>query len=123
MSCPFAPGDGQADADSTCTDNVLESLDLWQANFSSDAPFFLAAGYQSPRLPWSYPAAVAARYPAAAEIPIASPALLGSPDDSLNLEWFRPTEIDWCRRPYPPPPSPPRPLPIGNACLFTLVHN
>lgn len=63
MSCSFAPGDGQVDADSVCTDQVLANLDAWQANFSDGTPFFLAAGFQSPRLPWSYPQAVADRYP------------------------------------------------------------
>jgi iduronate 2-sulfatase len=96
MSCAFAPGDGMTDADSVCTDQVLLSLDAWQSNYSrSGKPFFLAAGYQSPRLAWSYPQAVAARYPPAQQIPIASEALRKSPGASLALEWFRPTEIDW----------------------------
>ena len=96
MSCSFAPGDGHLDADSTCADQVLANLDAWEANFSDGTPFFLAAGFQSPRLPWSYPQSVADRYPAADKIPIVNPALRQSPTDaSLALEWFRPTEIDW----------------------------
>jgi hypothetical protein len=100
MSCSFAPGDGHLDADSTCADQVLANLDAWEANFSDGTPFFLAAGFQSPRLPWSYPQSVADRYPAADKIPIVNPALRQSPTDaSLALEWFRPTEIDWFATP------------------------
>lgn len=83
-------------ADRACADLALRYLDTWHANTSETRPFFIAAGFQSPRLPWSYPASVAAtRYPAgAAALSVASHG--SSPDRSAaeDLEWFRPVEID-----------------------------
>eukprot|EP00943_MAST-04B_sp_MAST-4B-sp1_P002911 g2911.t1 len=53
--------------------------------------FFLAVGFQSPRLPWSYPAAIANEYyPDPNKIPLAK----NLNSSKSKLEWFRPTEID-----------------------------
>ena len=46
-------------------------------------------GYQGPRLPWSFPAEVAMRYPSPKNLPIARH--LTSLKDAL--EWFRPTGV------------------------------
>ena len=83
------------DADSATTNLTLANLAFWKKNATlSSRPFFLASGFQGPRLPWSYPIAVAKRYPAASDINITQHP--DSPKDiSLDLEWFRPTEIDW----------------------------
>lgn len=58
-------------------------------------PFFLAVGFQSPRLPWSYPRQVAARYPPASQLAIAQHAQAPSASENETIEWFRPTEIDF----------------------------
>eukprot|EP00729_Bicosta_minor_P018330 gene18330-30586_t len=51
-------------------------------------PAVLQEKDECPRLPWSYPASVAARYPGADHIKITE--LTGSPTAaSLDLEWFR----------------------------------
>ena len=54
--------------------------------------WFVAVGYQAPRLPWSYPAEAAARLPAASALPIATHR--DAPADATQPEWFRPTEVD-----------------------------
>jgi iduronate 2-sulfatase len=101
MTCSFSPGDTTPDADAECANLTLATLASWHQNATTHEaqgrerqPFFLAAGFQSPRLDWSYPAAVAARYPPAQQIKIAKQ--INSPaNSSLDLEWFRPTEVDW----------------------------
>ena len=85
--------------DTLCADLTLSRLHTWAANRSaggSQRPFFLATGFQSPRLPWSYPESVAkTRYPAGAEA-ISVAKLQEAPAASAeeDLEWFRPVEID-----------------------------
>ena len=83
------------DADAATANLTLANLARWKTNHAlSSRPFFLATGFQGPRLPWSYPQAVANRYPPASRINITHQP--NSPTDtSLDLEWFRPTEIDW----------------------------
>ena len=90
MGCPFAPPARNADSD--CAELLISRLGAWKAK-ASRPPFFLAAGFQGPRLPWSYPASVAAaRYPqGSTKLSVAK--LQDSPRGEF-LEWFRPVEID-----------------------------
>lgn len=90
MACPFAPPARNADED--CAELVISRLVGWKSK-PVRPPFFLAAGFQGPRLPWSYPASVVTtRYPHRAHnLSVAK--LQSSPSDEL-LEWFRPVEID-----------------------------
>ena len=90
MGCAFAPPATNADAD--CADLLISRLHKWKAK-ATRPPFFLSAGFQGPRLPWSYPASVvAARYPqGTANVTVAK--LQDSPSREF-LEWFRPVEID-----------------------------
>jgi len=74
MGCAFAPGvDRGVDADTLCADLTLTRLHTWAATPPNHTtkkrpPFFLAAGFQSPRLPWSYPGSVvSSRYPKGAD--------------------------------------------------------
>lgn len=99
MTCAFKEGDLFRDADADTTGVALKRLRAWaqqshhqqQQPQPHQPPLFLAVGYQSPRLPWSYPAAVASRYPSPQDIPIAEhPNATGTSE----LEWFRPTEVD-----------------------------
>ena len=87
MSCPLPPS--RADADVAAIDELLARLG--NSSGAGRPPFFAAIGFQSPRLPWVYPAGEAARYPPAGEIPIAQNR---SADGLAPLEWFRPTEVD-----------------------------
>merc|ERR1719221_2317181 len=95
MTCVLP--ENESDVDIETADLVIERLKLWHANTSENRPFFLAAGFQSPRLSWSYPAAVAARYPPARDLAVAKHR--GSPPmqqkGGPQLEWFRPVEVDW----------------------------
>lgn len=94
MICEYSVG-SPADADQATANLTLATLAEWSGDRSR--PFFLASGFQGPRLAWSYPTDVAARYPPAEELAVT--ALSQSPADGATggtaLEWFRPTEIDW----------------------------
>ena len=85
MACALPVGD--ADVDVAVADALIARL----AARPAGRPFFAALGLQGPRLPWVYPADAAARYPPAAEIPIALNRTSAALSDS---EFFRPTEID-----------------------------
>jgi len=85
MMCQLPPGAADADAE------AAEALIARLAARPPAQPFFAALGFQGPRLPWSYTAAEAARYPPAEDIPIAA----NSSAAALPpLEYFRPTEVD-----------------------------
>lgn len=90
MACQFAPPARNADED--CAELLISRLNAWKSR-PARRPFFLAAGFQGPRLPWSYPSSVVAtRYPLrAGNLSVAK--LQDSPTGEL-LEWFRPVEID-----------------------------
>lgn len=91
MTCAFDPhsaAGSRFDADGNSTRLALAALETRPR----DQPFLLVVGLQGPRLPWSYPAEVALRYPPAAELPLARH--LASPGADESVEWFRPTEID-----------------------------
>ena len=103
MGCPFAVANASAadavpvaaDADAQCADLTLRTLAGWAATNRS-RPFFLATGFQSPRLPWSFPATVAkTRYPhGASALSVAKLQQSPVPSAAEDLEWFRPVEID-----------------------------
>lgn len=92
MSCEFDDGGDFEDADAETARLGVEALD----SFGNNERFFLALGFQSPRLSWSYPRSAAQRYPDASRFalpkhPNSPPAAsAGTPE----LEWFRPTEVD-----------------------------
>ena len=92
IGSPDAPC--MTDADHNTTDLAIQRLQAWkQERAPLGQPFLLAVGYQSPRLSWSAPADVLARFPPAAEFPL--PRFPQSPPrhDHEHLEWFRPVEI------------------------------
>ena len=68
--------------DSNCTREALERM----TNRPQDAPFFLAVGYQAPRLPWRFSSEVASKYPPVQSFPIPSNRNATS---GLRFEWFR----------------------------------
>jgi iduronate 2-sulfatase len=88
MACELPPS--ASDADVECADLAIFRLRAWR-HHGGDEPFFLAVGFQSPRLPWSYPAASAAKYPPSSELPITK----RQEAVESSTEWFRPTEIAW----------------------------
>ena len=92
MSCPFKTGhflDVDYETYLEATRRISNFLNHKPRNFDN---FFLAVGFQSPRLPWSYPEDVAKyKYPDPMKIPISR---YLSATSKSNLEWFRPTEID-----------------------------
>lgn len=84
MTCELAASD--TDVDEAATDELLARLAA-----RPKGNFFAAIGFQAPRLPWVYPAAAAAQYPPASEIPIA---VNRTSQGVSPLEWFRPSEIN-----------------------------
>ena len=60
MTCSF--NDSGVNADAETATLTMATMSAWKSNASESRPFFLASGFQGPRLPWSYPASVAARY-------------------------------------------------------------
>lgn len=98
MTCEFNESSSFFDADRATTTRAESILAEWSSRRKSsprDArPLFLAVGYQSPRLPWSFPTYAAAKLPDAAQIPIAKHTESPSVGEGGSLEWFRPTEVD-----------------------------
>ncbi len=88
MSCPLPPG--AEDVDQTDVAVIVDRLGRWRRR-GARQPFFAAVGFQAPRLPWVYPAAAAARFPPAADIPVARVLRSGN---LTRLEYFRPTEVN-----------------------------
>ena len=91
MSCPL-PAEAE-DVDKTDADVIVDRLRRWrrQQQQQQQQPFFAAVGFQAPRLPWVFPAAVAARFPPAADLPVARVRRSGN---LTRLEYFRPTEVN-----------------------------
>jgi hypothetical protein len=83
------------DADADCAATVISRLHTWkQQPAASRPPFFAAAGFQGPRLSWSYPKEAGAKYPDLDAIPLPfHPESPASPSE--GAEWFRPTEVAW----------------------------
>eukprot|EP00039_Didymoeca_costata_P024132 m.9381 g.9381 ORF g.9381 m.9381 type:complete len:530 (-) comp4056_c0_seq2:699-2288(-) len=93
MSCSFEQNvtAKEIDADAETATLLLQ----WLHNHTEQQPqipFFLAAGFQSNRLPWSYPADTGRRYNVSS---IKVTSHKNSLEETNELEWFRPTEIDW----------------------------
>ena len=102
MSCEF--DSNFTDADARTADACIGRMRAWSQRYARNAtaagPLYLAVGFQGPRLPWSFPAAAAARVPRASAL--ALPAHAGATPDPFPgnasvpaaFEWFRPTEVD-----------------------------
>ena len=63
-------------------------------NRPKEKPFFLAVGYQAPRLPWSYSRKAASLYPPVQKFPIVS----NRNATDFKLEWFRQNEVNQVTR-------------------------
>ena len=102
-SAPPAPADDDdddaapqfVDADTKATDLALARLSAWAAAKQQHSHFFLAVGLQSPRLPWSFPASTAARFPPAPSFATAAHWRAPAAAQAERLEWFRPVEVDF----------------------------
>jgi arylsulfatase A-like enzyme len=101
MACEYPAGMNATafSGDNGTATLAIERLRAWHAQHGRSAaaerPFFLAVGFQSPRLPWSYPRYAAARYNASSlaiarhrDAPAASTGVADA-----TLEWFRPVEV------------------------------
>eukprot|EP00055_Hartaetosiga_balthica_P002088 m.2733 g.2733 ORF g.2733 m.2733 type:complete len:581 (-) comp1917_c0_seq1:235-1977(-) len=95
MSCPISSSNKTwLDVDVASTDHALEQLQNWEKTMKSEGtPFFIAVGYQSPRLPWSFPASVLQRYKGV-NITLAKERSSPPSSSGESLEWFRPNEVD-----------------------------
>ena len=63
MSCPFNNVSSNfSDVDYLTYIEATKRIDYFKKNSTSSNNFFLAVGFQSPRLPWSYPDAVAKKF-------------------------------------------------------------
>lgn len=100
MFCELNATDDDADAATATV--IIDRLTAWSVNstIQQGMPFFAAAGFQGPRLPWSYPKSILSRLPAVRDVMIAkhrgSPANSGPPSrHDHGMDWFRPTEIAW----------------------------
>lgn len=105
MACEYPPGMNASEfsGDNGTATLAIQRLRAWHAKRNGAGaggaaalrPFFLAVGFQSPRLPWSYPGYAAARYNASslaiARRRAAPAASTGVAD--ATLEWFRPVEV------------------------------
>eukprot|EP00005_Dracoamoeba_jomungandri_P012479 CAMPEP_0174275632 /NCGR_PEP_ID=MMETSP0439-20130205/59934_1 /TAXON_ID=0 /ORGANISM="Stereomyxa ramosa, Strain Chinc5" /LENGTH=498 /DNA_ID=CAMNT_0015367761 /DNA_START=46 /DNA_END=1538 /DNA_ORIENTATION=- len=105
MSCEFDDSSDFLDVDTLITDLAIKKLSTYttknqQEGFFQEKkggdskPFFLAVGYQSPRLPWSYPSSAASHYPPAKDIKIALHPESPGDDQHEHLEWFRQAEVN-----------------------------
>jgi len=90
MTCAYDRTDKKMDVDTNVTDVFLKDLEMDMSRNASH-PFFAALGYQSPRLPWSYPSDIVQRYPPTTDVPIAN---FTTAEGLSDFEWFRPTEIN-----------------------------
>eukprot|EP00005_Dracoamoeba_jomungandri_P000435 CAMPEP_0174251456 /NCGR_PEP_ID=MMETSP0439-20130205/1270_1 /TAXON_ID=0 /ORGANISM="Stereomyxa ramosa, Strain Chinc5" /LENGTH=492 /DNA_ID=CAMNT_0015331779 /DNA_START=35 /DNA_END=1513 /DNA_ORIENTATION=+ len=107
MSCEF-DDESFPDVDEIITTLAIEKLKEYagtkgdlevqvgegEAGKVERGPFFLAVGYQSPRLPWLYPSSAASHYPPAKDIKIALHPDSPGDDQHEHLEWFRQAEVN-----------------------------